>query len=258
MIIAESGVFVRLMNFIMESTYVVNEPKIDGIDKPNKIYLKSLFIAIKNVTTNYIRYTHHNENSQSDSATEKSINRSNAEIGHVERVFAYELYRQWCEQDIIRNTTGLVINAEIPKQFIDEEYEKTGNLYYPDMVLHSGQNIFAGNHIVCEIKRKEYVDAYPVKMNDDINKLIVYVSDNTKVKNKDINWEPFGVGVFLMTIKELKKHEGEEYSLDLISKHLDKKILNMGKENVMKKIVCVIYNGQELKYDTLYNMINKK
>ena len=59
-------------------------------------------------------------------------------------------------------------------------------------------------------------------------------------------------------VKTLKKHEGEEYSLDLISKHLDKKILNLGKGNVTKKIVCVIYNGQELKYDTLYNMINKK
>ena len=243
---------------VMERTYVINEPIVEGVGETNTIYLNSLFIAIKNVTKDYIRYTYHNEDPKSASASEKSIKRSKAEISHVERVFAYELYRQWCEQNIIKNTSGLVINAEIPKQFIDREYEEMGNLYYPDMVLHNGQNNFVGNHVVCEIKRKEYVDAYPEKMNDDINKLIVYVSDNTKVKNKDINWEPFGVGVFLMTIKELKKHEGEEYSLDLISKHLDKKILNLGKENVTKKIVCVIYNGQELKYDTLYNMINKK
>ena len=246
------------MNSIMERNYVVNEPIVEGIDETNTIYLKSLFIAIKNVTKDYIRYTHHNENLQSTSASEESIIRSNTEIGHVERVFAYELYRQWCEQDIIRNTTGLVINAEIPKQFIDAEYENTGNLYYPDMVLHSGQNIFVGNHIVCEIKRKEYVDSNPEKMNDDIKKLIVYVSDNTKIKDKNINWEPFRVGVFLMTIKELKSCEKEQYSLKLISKHFDKESLSFGKDIVAKKIVCVIYNGEELKYDTLYNMLNNK
>ena len=184
--------------------------------------------------------------------------RSNIEISHVERVFTYELYRQWCEQDIIRKTDGLVINAEIPKQFIDEEYEETGKLYYPDMVLHDGQNNFVGNHVVCEIKRKEYVDAYPEKMNDDINKLIVYVSESTKMKNKGINWEPFGVGVFLMIIKDLKKHQEEYFSLDLISKHFDKEILNHKINNITKKIVCVIYNGEELKYDTLYNILNKK
>lgn len=238
---------------VMERTYVINEPIVEGVGETNTIYLKSLFIAIKNVTQNYIRYTYHNENPKS--ASKKSIKRSKEEISHVERVFAYELYRQWCEQDIIKNTSGLIINAEIPKQFIDGEYEKTGKLYYPDMVLHDGQNNFVGNHVVCEIKRKEYVDIYPEKMNDDIYKLIVYVSDNKIMKNKDINWEPFGVGVFLMTVKDLKIHEEKQYSLDLISKHFNKKILNLRKENVTKKIVCVIYNGQELKYDTLYNMI---
>lgn len=30
-------------------------------------------------------------------------------------------------------------------------------------------------------------------------------------------------------VKTLKKHEGEEYSLDLISKHLDKKNIESGK-----------------------------
>ena len=244
------------MSAVMERTYLTKEPIVEGIGKTNTTYLSSLFLAIKNVGKDYIRYTYHNENPQSTS--EKLLKRSNIEISHVERVFTYELYRQWCEQDIIRKTDGLVINAEIPKQFIDEEYEETGKLYYPDMVLHDGQNNFVGNHVVCEIKRKEYVDAYPEKMNDDINKLIVYVSESTKMKNKGINWEPFGVGVFLMIIKDLKKHQEEYFSLDLISKHFDKEILNHKINNITKKIVCVIYNGEELKYDTLYNILNKK
>lgn len=253
---AEFGVLEGIIYSGMEHTYVINEPIVEGVSESNMVYLKSLFIAIKNVTIDYIRYTYHNENS--NSASPKTIKRSKAEISHVERVFAYELYRQWCEQDIIRNTSRLIINAEIPKQLIDGEYEKTGKLYYPDMVLHDGQNNYVGNHVVCEIKRKENVDNNPKQMNDDIHKLIVYVSENKIMKNKKINWEPFGVGVFLMTVKDIKHHEEEHYSLDLISKHFNKKTLKLEKENVTKKIVCVIYNGQELIYDTLYNMINKK
>ena len=242
----------------MEHTYVINEPIVEGINGANAKYLNSLFLAIKNVTIDYIRYTYHNVNQESAYATKKTIKRSKAEISHVERVFAYELYRQWCEQVIIRSTPKLVINAETPKQFIDEIFDKTGNLYYPDMVLHSGQNAFKGNHIICEIKRKEYVDSYPKEMNDDIKKLCVYVDENTKIKNNNIVWTPFKVGVFIMTIKELKKHEKEKYSLNLIYKHLNRDVLNLKNKDVTKKIVCVIYNGDELKYDTLYNMLNKK
>lgn len=242
----------------MERTFVINEPIVEGINNTNTKYLLSLFAAIKNVSKDYIRYTYHNENPKSSTATEESIKRSNAEISHVERVFAYELYRQWYEQDLIRNTPKLVINAEIPKQFIDGGYSDTGMLCYPDMVLHFGQNDYGHNFIICEIKRKEYVDSYPEKMNDDIKKLVIYVDEKTKTKINDINWEPFGIGVFIMTVKELKISESEEYSLNLILRHFDQDILNLREKDVAKKIVCVIYNGNELRYDTLYNMLNKK
>ena len=241
----------------MERTFVINEPVVEGINDINTKYLYSLFAAIKNVSENYIRYTYHNESPKSSTATEESIKRSNAEISHVERVFAYELYRQWCEQDIIRNTTNLVINAEIPKQFIDGGYDEKSMLCYPDMVLHFGQNDYRHNFIICEIKRKEYVDSYPKEMNDDINKLVIYVDEKTKTKIKDIKWEPFGIGVFLMTVKTLKINESEEYSLDLLVKHFNKDILNLRNNDVAKKIICVIYDGKELRYDTLYNMLNK-
>ncbi len=242
----------------MERTFVINEPIVEGLNDTNTKYLLSLFTAIKNVSKDYIRYTYHHENPKSSTATEESINRSNTEISHVERVFAYELYRQWCEQDIIRKTPQLIINAEIPKQFIDGEYDKTGMLCYPDMVLHFGQNDYQHNFIICEIKRKEYVYSYPEKMNDDLNKLLIYVDEKSKTKTKDVNWIPFGIGVFLMIVKELKTHEGEDYSLHLLLMHLNQDIVNLREKDVAKKIVCVIYNGMELRYDTLYNMLNNK
>lgn len=241
----------------MEHVYSCNEPIIEGLDSTNSKYLYSLFAAIKCVSKDYIRYTHHNENPKSISASKETIERSNDEISHVERVFAYELYRQWCDQYIIRNSFGLVINAELPKQLTDKIYNEGCHLYYPDMVLHSGQDEFKNNHIICEIKRKEYVDSYPEKMNDDIKKLCIYVNDETRLKDENIDWNSFKLGVFLMTIRELKKHEKEEYSLDLIYKYLSQDILNL-EDRLTKKIVCAIYNGDELKYDTLYNMINKK
>ena len=249
--------FIGFICKVMERTFEINEPVVEGINKTNTKYLLSLFAAIKNVSIGYIRYTNHNVNPNSSAATEELIKRSNAEISHVERVFAYELYRQWCEQDIVRNTPQLVINAEIPKQFIDGESVGKSMLYYPDMVLHFGQNDYRHNFIICEIKRKEYVDSYPEKMNDDINKLVIYVDEKTKTKYHDINWEPFAIGVFLMTVKELKITENEKYTLDLLLRHFNQDVLNLREKDVAKKIVCIIYNGQELRYDTLYNMLNK-
>lgn len=247
--------FVGLRLEDMERAFVVKEPTVKGFNKMNK-YLASLFVAIKKVSNDYIRYTYHIENPESPNANEKSLERSNDEISHVERVFAYELYRQWCELDIIKYTKGLVVNAEIPKQFIDATFENKGMLCYPDILLHYGQNDYKHNYIICEIKRKEYVDSYPQKMNDDINKLLVYVGNNTFIKKHVFEWKPFNVGVFLMTVKALKTHEKETYSLNLITKHLNKEILDMKNNQLTKKIVCSIYDGKELKYDTLYNIIN--
>lgn len=240
----------------MENTFKINVPLVEGTDDTTERLLYSLFVAIKSVGIDYIRYVHHHENPKSKSATRKSIKRSNDEISHVERVFAYELYRQWCDQDIIRNTPDIVINAEIPKQLIDNLYHDKGRLYYPDMVLHSRQNTYNNNYIICEIKRKEYVDSYPEELNEDIKKLCIYVDENTKTISDVQNWEPYKFGVFLMTVKDIDEQKEEKYTLDLIAKLLRQDILNT-KETLSKKIVCAIYNGKDLRYDTLYNMIKK-
>ncbi len=241
----------------MEKSYKINVPLVEGLDETSEKLLSSLFVAIKNIGTDYIRYVHHNENPKSKSATKASIERSNDEISHVERVFAYELYRQWCDQNIIRNTPGFIINAEIPKQLIDNLYHDGERLYYPDMVLHFGQNTYNSNYIICEIKRKEYVESYPEKLNEDIKKLCIYVDENTKPKADVQDWEPYKLGVFLMTVKEINEQKEEKYSLELITKLLNQDILST-KETLSKKIICAIYNGNDLRYDTLFNMINER
>lgn len=241
-------------NLDMEKSYEINIPLVEGLDDTTVKLLSSLFVAIKNIGIDYIRYVHHNEDPKSKSATKQSIERSNDEISHVERVFAYELYRQWCDQDIIRNTPAFVINAEIPKQLIDNLYNEEKRLFYPDMVLHFGQNTYKSNFIICEIKRKEYVEYYPEKLNADIKKLSIFVDEKTKSRANGLDWEPYKIGVFLMTVKEIDKHKKEEYSLNLITKWFNQDILSM-KENLSKKIVCAMYNGNDLRYDTLYNMI---
>lgn len=238
----------------MEKSYEKNTPLVEGVDETSEKLLSSLFVAIKNVGIDYIRYVHHIEKPKLRCATSTSLERSNEEISHVERVFAYELYRQWCDQDVIRNTPGFVINAEIPKQLIDNLYRDEGRLYYPDMVLHFGQNTYNSNYIICEIKRKEYVESYPEKLNEDIKKLCIYVDEKTKRKADVQDWEPYKLGVFLMTVKNIDKNKDEKYSLGLITKWLNQDILST-KETLLKKIVCAIYNGNDLRYDTLYNMI---
>lgn len=240
----------------MEHTFIISDPVVDGFEGAIAKHLYSLFTAIKHVSVDYIRYAYHSEIPESILLSEDSKKRSEAEISHVERVFAYELYRQWCNQVIIGGSSQFVVNAEIPKVFSDTASVDCGHLCYPDMVLHSGQNQNKGNIIVCEIKRKEYVDLYPKQMNDDIKKLCIYVDDESRIKKRHEEWAPYNLGVFLMIVKSIRKNKGEKYSLDLISNHLNTENKAL-KNKLSKKIVCAIYDGHKLIYDTLYNINNK-
>ena len=228
----------------MQHTFMIKDSKISGFRGETSKFLYSLFVAIKRVSPNYIRFTYH--------YSDPSDERSKAEISHVERVFAYEFYRQWCDHELIKRNSNVVINAEVPKQLIDEYYDDGNHLYYPDMVLHSCQSDSDKNLIICELKRKEYVESCPQEMVDDFKKLRIYLSKETKVKEKLPDWKPFKVGVFVMIVKMLK--DGEQLSVDLIRNNLAAEI-NVFPDDIKKRIVCVVYDGNELKYDTLYNMI---
>ena len=220
----------------MEKTFVYEA--IENFCSADSKYLYSLLASISNVDSSYIHYDGYKNEEE-----------------HVERVFAYELYRQWCNHPIINNNKYLVVNAEIPKQLIGDA-QKTIPLMYPDMVLHYGQNKYKGNLIVCEIKRRGYAYQNTDKVRDDFIKLNYYLSNELKVKANNKNWEPFNIGVFIMT-------DSEDSIIPLsvsniktcLEKHLEEiKIIDSA---IMSKIVCVVYNGRELKYDTLFNMINE-
>lgn len=231
----------------MERSFIIKDHKISAFKDEVGKYLYSLFVALKSVSADYIRYTHH--------FTNLTDERSKSEISHVERVFAYEFYRQWCDHKYIKHNSNIVINAEVPKQLIDEYYNNGKHLFYPDMVLHSGQRDSCNNLIICEIKRKEYVESCKKELIEDFKKLHVYLGNDTKVEDELPKWEPFKLGVFIMIVKELK--DEQQLSVEIIKNNLKEEIKNIPEE-ITKKIICVVYDGTDLKYDTLYNMLNNK
>lgn len=241
----------------MGYTFNILTPTIDGFDNSFSNYLYSFFVAVKRVNVNYIKYTYHGINIDPKTLSDQSLEDYKVDIGHVERVFAYELYRQWYNQDLITQNPNLFINAEIPKELIKEVFDSEKHLYYPDMVLHAGQQTCDGNILVCEIKRKEYAYLYPEKMNEDLKKLYIFVDKNTETNDKNLTWKPYEIGVFLMTVRELKNKE--KFSLDLISNKFNDTVisLNEKKHFSTKKIICAIYDGKELIYDTLCNLIEQ-
>lgn len=232
-------------------------PTIDGFDNSFSEYLYSFFVAVKRVKANYIKYTYLSTNIDTKTPADQSLEDYKVDIGHVERVFAYELYRQWYNQDLITQNPDLFINAEIPKQLIGELFNSEKHLYYPDMVLHTGQHTCDKNILVCEIKRKEYAYLYPEKLNEDIKKLCIFVDKKTETSDTNLEWKPYEIGVFLMTVKELK--QDEKFSLDLICNIFNDNVISLSEEKSpsTKKIICAIYDGKELLYDTLNNLIKQ-
>lgn len=222
----------------MEKTFLLNRP-FDSFNEEISKYIYSLFVSISNVASNYIHYDGSN--------TEEDYE-------HVERVFAYELYHQWSEYSLIKSNKSLIINAEIPKKLIGDARNAKIPLMYPDLVLHQGQNDYKGNIIICEIKRASYAQQHPDKVLDDFRKLDLYLSEKLKVNANKQDWDPFKVGVFIMT--------DSPDSITPISttciRHYIEKFLNEVKKidkEVQKRIICVVYNGNELKYETLYSLI---
>lgn len=142
-------------------------------------YLKIFFDALKSVKKQYLVYEI--EDMRRDEEAEKQYEE------HVERVFAYELYRQWANR--LGDDTEYILNAEIGKNHVhcvegynkpyDEEdhwsnYIGTESIY-PDLVLHKGQGK-SGHKIVCEIKRGKSLDSK--KILTDLKKLMYMTNKN--------------------------------------------------------------------------------
>ena len=126
-----------------QNIYFVKDSDIDTL------HFNWLFRAISLVDKKYINYTVYNGKKK-----EKQF--------HKERVFAYELYRQWANILESECNEPLVLNAELDK-IIDErigtegDTERVNSLEelrkYPDLVLHKGQGSDKIQKIVCELKR---------------------------------------------------------------------------------------------------------
>lgn len=227
-------------------------PSIDlpfGIDNKWLIYL---FDSIISVDQSFIVYDLEDVDKVGDSKV----------IGirdHLERVFAYELYRQWMNHLEEQGVRDLVVNGEVGK-YLKEEFEqdlkesdKNGRDNFPDLVLHTSQGNDGNQIMVCEIKREEVNDS---DLFLDLYKLSCYTSEK-------IFWKkPFKYGVFIL--------EGKGASLSQLKIKPNTKTKFKGKEvsigeyknnEVFKKkfsqIICVSYDGTNLEYDRLDKLIDK-
>lgn len=176
--------------------------------------LHDLFESILCVDGEYLLYK--------DKATGK-------EQKHLERVFAYELYRQWANRIQLKYDKKLMINGEIGKDPQTFDYYRSKVHKFPDLVLHAGQgnNDFQG--IVCEIKTSHVT---PSSFKEDIDKLNCFVCcENEKYR--------FMFGVFILIgddmnriIKMMDGMEGDVFKATT-NKYID-------------RIICVTYNHNHL------------
>ena len=218
--------------------------------KDNKWFVY-LFEALIRVDRSFIEY----EILDIDDAGALEVIGTNA---HLERVFAYELYRQWMNLLEHHEVKKLIVNGEVGK-YITSEFErdensdeKSGRDNFPDLVLHKSQGSDENQIMVCEIKRDGVNDG---DLFLDLYKLCCYTSEK-------IFWKkPFKYGVFILEGKDadlchLKiksgtktKFKGREISVKdyLSSEELKSKF---------SSIVCVLYDGITLNYGTLDKLIN--
>lgn len=170
-----------------------------------------LLQAVSNVDKGYLSYADSNTNGDKEDI-----------INQLERVFAYELYHQWS----LLKDENLILNGEIGKIVNDKEW-------YPDLVLHGGQDDRYNNKVVVEIKRECMVHSNKGAIIDDLKKLSKFLEREEKDKNffKFRNYEN---AVFLLL-------KGE---LCAISNALSDKELVSGVE-LNDNILCVTYNEKK-------------
>lgn len=142
------------------------------------IHYYLMFKAISQVSDCYLSFSRYIED-------------ENDKMPHLERTFAYELYRQW--MNLIQNEPNyeLTLNAEIDKLIgIDETSKATKK--YPDLVLHRSQSkANLDQKFVCEIKRKtETLKAEDV--GNDLFKLCLFLDENVFKEFK------FKYGIFII------------------------------------------------------------
>lgn len=232
-------------------------PQIDlPFGKDNKYFL-DLFDSIIQVDRRYIEYN-----------VKYNDNRFGYEK-HLERVFAYELYRHWGNR-IVSGCPSLMLNAEINKVIsVNKILCKSDNnensplprietTLYPDMVLHHSQGDDKAQIMICEIKRdKNLTDSL---IFGDLYKECCYMSKEKFKEGK----EPFRYGVFIVigdnrlshifeklkNSTAIKTNDGDEDLKFVV--FVNDKTMNFA----FSRIVCVAYDGNVLEYNTFNKLIN--
>ena len=149
---------------------------------------------------------------------------------HLERVFAYELYRQWANRIQIKWGKKLVINGEIGKDPQTFDHYRFKVHKFPDLVLHAGQ----GNHdfqgVVCEIKTSHVT---PSSFKEDIEKLNCFVCCEEEEYR-------FMFGVFILIGDDMSKILG-------MMDGMEGDIFKATPTKYIDRIICVTYNHNHLK-----------
>lgn len=222
--------------------YFAQDKEIDAL------HFNWLFRAISLVEKKYLNYTVHNGDEK-------------AKRYHKERVFAYELYRQWANILVSECKESLVLNAELDKiiddrissedspgnEIVLEEFRK-----YPDIVLHTDQSSDDNQIIICEIKRNTESAVSNSAILADLYKISCYMDENKFHKGR----KPFEYGVFILLngnleqIKGIKKAKikvsGNEYSYRQFKEDMN---------SHFDSIICITYDGAILEYKTLKGLL---
>jgi len=208
-----------------------------------------LFDSILRVDQSFIKY----DIEDVDKVGASKVVGTNA---HLERVFAYELYRQWMNYLEERGVRNLVVNGEIGKYLKDEfarnseQDSKKGRDNFPDLVLHKSQGNDDNQIMVCEIKRENVNDG---DLLLDLYKLSCYLSEQ-------IFWKkPFKYGVFILegksaSLSKLKIKPGT--TTQFKGREITVEEFKNKDEFKFQNIVCVSYDGTKLSYGILDKYID--
>ena len=135
-------------------------------------------LAIRNVATVYIS---------------QHLPWKRGEQMQTERSFAYELYHQWSKLNeyyykIHSNESPVLIQGEITKEM--KSLSGRNQNWFPDLVLHEGQNSVQNQLMVCEIKRFLNNKPDQKSIKNDLKKLLGYMNlMHSFEENKDSNFK---------------------------------------------------------------------
>lgn len=212
--------------------------------KDNK-YFYWLFEAMLKVEKSFITY------SIKDSTYQEETSETIKE--HVERVFTYELYRQWMNVLEANEVRNLVVNAEVGKELIERTRNTSqNNNVFPDFVLHESQENDKQQLIVGEVKRD--VSLEPKDIFHDLHKIGFFMKEGLFWK------KPFNYGVFIIvgeSVSLKKMAIPDDTNSELLGQEISYGKFKKDFKEKLSHIACITYNGTILEYDTLENVIRE-